>query len=65
MSDIDRQILGRIWLLHSAEAAIRAGLSMETWMSLDTVLTCCKQCDIQESLLEHIGHWVWNPDIRR
>lgn len=61
MSDTDKQILGRVWLLRSAEIAKRAGLTVQIWMQLNTVLTCCKDCDIPESVLLHIGSWVWNP----
>lgn len=60
-SNVDEQIAGRKWLLRSAALAKHNRLSMAEWMEMESVLNCCKQAQIPESMLEHVAYWVWKP----
>lgn len=58
---IQEQKLARIWLLRSAALSKHNGLSMAEWMESTSVLNCCKEHEIPETVLEHVAQWVWKP----
>lgn len=57
----EEQANGRFRLMLSAKLAREDGFSINEWMQHPDVLECVEDYELDECVLEHIGHFVWYP----
>lgn len=57
----EEQAHARYVLMQSAVVAQADCFSMREWMDSRVVLDCVERYQLDESIVEHIAYWVWDP----